>query len=225
MFKKSIFLFTFSWLVFSCDGVSDIFKSKKPELGAKGIVLSADRVFPLDTVIASISATNPIDGPLYYKWKKSGGRYVEPDDRATVQWIAPVEGGDYKLTVKVFNDKDDVETSRWVNVVSLEEPLVDIREPAENEYYVLGQIVSVRALAEHENGIARVRLYAKDSLVAQMSGMTGEIYEFNFKLDRQEWVGKTTLRVEAESASVSAPKGYDQVVIDVGGIIQGKHGS
>ena len=56
-----------------------------------------------------------------------------------------------------------------------------------------------------------------------MPGSIKDSYELDLKLDRAELVGETTIKVEAVSASGTT--GSDEVVIEVGGIIQGKHGN
>lgn len=225
MLKNIILFLSLFWLIFACSGVEDIFKDKRPVISAEGIQFSTtDTVYPADTVKAWISASNPSNGPLEYKWSErlNRGVFVGAKDRDTVRWFA-TSGGNYNLKIKVSNNKGSVSTDRDIKVVSRENPLVSITNPQEEEYFVLYQTVKITAVADHANGIASVRFYANDSLAVQMPGSIKDSYEFDLKLDRAELVGETTIKVEAVSASGTT--GSDEVVIEVGGIIQGKHGN
>jgi len=226
MQKYIIRLFVFFLLfVFSCDSVSDLFNPKNPRISDNGLMVSADRISPLDTVNAWISATNPIAGPMYYHWSVNGGRYLEPANKDTVRWAAPIKGGLYELKVVVSNDKASApEAKRQVNVISSEAPVVDIREPPADSYFVLAQQVRVKAHAEHENGISSVSFFVQDSLISKQDGNNSGDYYFTLTL-QPAMVGQTTLTVQARSVNQNAPAGSDQVTIKVGGIIPGKNGN
>ena len=223
MIKKISILLTFIWLILACDGVEDIFKDKKPVISDDGIQLStSDTVYPADTVKAWISASNPDKGPLEYKWSERLGRgvFAGAKDRDTVRWYA-TSGGNYNLKIKVTNDKGSASTDRDIKVISPENPLVNITSPKENEYFVLSQNVEINVIADHANGIASVRFYANDSLATQLPGNLRGTYKFDLTLDRFDLVGKTVIKVEA--VSTSATTGSDEITINVGGIIPGKH--
>ncbi len=225
MIKKIFLLLTFICLTLACEGVEDIFKDKKPVISDDGIQFStSDIVYPSDTVKAWISASNPDKGPLEYKWSErlSRGVFAGANDRDTVRWYA-TSGGSYNLKIKVTNDKGSASTDRDITVISPQNPLVNITSPKENEYFVISQTVEINVIADHANGIASVRFYANDSLAAQLPGNLRGTYEFDLNLDRPELVGKTVIKVEAVSTSTTT--GSDEITIDVGGIIPGKHGN
>jgi hypothetical protein len=222
MLKINLILISILLLI-SCKDVENLINpTKAPELDQQGIVFSSDRVAPRDTVIASIRATNPEEGPLEYEWSRTGGSFIEPSDKDSVQWIAPLTGGTYNLKVKVSNSsRKSSETNRNITVISATEPLVDITEPAGNGYFVLYQEISVQARAEHENGIAGVSLFVNDSLVGQMSDQAKPLYTRSFKT-KPAMVGKTVIKVQAEGNNHKT--GSDHITINIQGIIPGKNG-
>lgn len=211
-------------LLAACKEVDNLIDpDKAPELDPQGIVVSADRVAPYDTVTAKIKATNPVEGPLSYEWTTgiNGGTFIQPADKDSVRWIAPLNGGVYEIKVKVSNSKRSVRTSRQIEVISASKPLVDITTPADNAYFVLFQDVFVQARAEHENGILRVKLFVNDSLISEMTPKPAHLYELKFK-SSADMVGKAIVKVEAEA--FNHVKNTDQISINVQGIIPGRNG-
>ena len=225
--------YTLTVEVTNTEGTSDaskkieVLEPQQPVLNG-GIVLSDASVIALDTVTASISATNPRTGPLSYTWTKTGGHWVNGiSDRDTIRWIAPLSGGNYTLTVEVSNGSSSVQTSRQINVVSSSAPIVHITSPANNAIFYLGDQINITAEAAHENGISLVRLYAvtpesEDSLIqSKGSSMDGK-YTFVLSKAYKDLVGISTLKVEAEAANQLQTKGSDQISIQVLGIHLGK---
>ncbi len=214
-------------LLFACDEVGKLINAgKQPKIEAPGIEVSADRVLPLDTVRASVRASNPEDGPLDYQWSANGGHFILPADDDSVRWIADLKGGSYRIKVKVSNDNGSDEDSKELQVLNLEAPVVDILEPAPNAYFVLWDTIEVRARAYHENGIlwARIRFRngSRDSVLAETGGQSDPIYRFMFKTN-EEMTGKITFIVEAKASTQAASVGKDSVTINIEGIIPGKH--
>jgi len=220
---KGILLLLSLLLMSSCEEVGDLIDpDKAPELDAEGIVVTADRVSPHDTISASIKATNPVEGPLGFEWKATGGNFIAPSDKDTVQWIAPLIGGIYALEVKVSNSsRKTAKTSRQVEVISATKPLVDLIGPDNDGYFVLYQDITVQARAEHENGISRVSLYINNSLIGQMSDQSKPVYSRTFR-STPEMVGKTVIKVEAEATNHITNS--DQITINIQGIVPGKNG-
>ena len=192
-----------------------------------GIGLSATNVTALDTVIATISATNPRTGPLSYTWTCSKGRYLYPVDKDTIRWIAPLSGGESTLTVEVSNSLSSVQTSRKINVYSSTSPIVHITDPANGSQYYLGDKIKITAEAAHENGITFVRLMVissggQDSLIQTLGTSADGIYRFSLFTLYKDLVGHSTIKVEAEAANPGKTKSSDQITIDVLGIHVGK---
>lgn len=227
--------YTLTVKVANSEGTSDaskkieVLEPQQPEINGD-IVLSNASVIALDTVTASISATNPRPGPLSYTWIKNGGHWVNGiSDRDTVRWIAPLTGGIYTLTVVVSNGLSSVQTSRQVNVVSSTAPIVHITLPADNSLFYLGDQIGITAEAAHENGISIVRLYAItpggiDSLIQTKGTSPDGNYSFSDLKAYKDLVGYATLKVEAEAANQLQTKGSDQISIHVLGIHVGKNG-
>jgi len=211
------------FMLLGCDSVGHFLGLKKdPELGDEGIVVSADRVAPRDTVTACITATNPIDGPMYFKWTASGGSYIPPADGDTVRWIAPLSGGTYRLSVQVSNNDGSSDAHKDIVVISATVPLVRIDQPKENSYFVAGDTIYVTYTAEHENGVAIVRLYVNNVLISERDGHAANTYRFTFTADTA-MVGDAVITVEAQAANQFATIGRDSVLVHIKGYIEGKN--
>ena len=227
--------YTLTVKVTNTEGTSDASKKievlvpQQPVINGN-IVLSATSVLALDTVTASISATNPRPGPLSYTWSKTGGHWVNGIfDDDTVKWIAPLSGGNYTLTVVVSNGLSSAQTSRQVNVVSSTAPIVHITDPSNNSYFYLGDDINVNAEAYHENGISLVRLIAvtptgSDSLIQTLGSRVDGKYHFVGLKAYKDLVGDATLKVEAIAANQLQTKGSDQITVKILGIHIGKDG-
>ncbi len=221
--KKVFYILILPILILAaCQGVNNILNPKHPpQLSDDGIILSQDRVMPQDTILAVISATNPLEGPLQFAWYADGGNFLQPADQDSVLWVAPVKGGVYHLRVDVSNQDGTTHApKRQVVVISTSEPVVNILQPQANAYFTVGQTVDVKVRAEHENGIALVNLLVNGNLAAQSDQAQNQIYEFKLTLD-ETMVGKTVLRAEAFAGNQMATKGSDEIVILVGGIVAG----
>ncbi len=222
MKPSNFFLFSITLcFIFSCEGVEDLINAgKEPEIDEKGIVLSAEKVYPRDTVTASISATNPLDGPLNYAWSATGGTFIQPADKDTVRWIAPLSGRTYTIKVEVSNEKLSADASKDINVISLARPLVDIMSPEPDSHFILGKKIPVRAHAEHETGIKTVRLLIGDSLIAEKDGNSSNDYIFDALRAAPDMVGKAKLIIQAEGFNQLTAQ--DEVEVQIEGIILGK---
>ena len=218
-FVLSVVLFGF---VFSCQQVGEILNPKKlPELDEQGIVVSQDNVMPQDTIWAVIHATNPLNGPLEYEWHCDGGRYMQPADGDSVFWIAPLNGGLYQLWVVVRNEDGASESPRKrINVVSTSAPVVNFILPRPHDYFVVSQTLHVQIRAQHENGIAQVRLWVNDSLIGRSDTAQDDLYDFYFTAE-EKMVGESLLKAEAIANNQWHTTGTDQVTILIGGVLPG----
>jgi hypothetical protein len=209
----------------ACDTVGDIFDpSEAPEI--KSFFVNRDNVLPLDTVTAVVVAENPESGLLSYRWYHSGGRFIEPSDKDTVQWIAPTKGGTYKLEVKVSNSEKSKSENKLIHVNSLDAPVVDILTPQKNEWFILNKTISVSAIAVHDNDLLWVRLMVINDkghiFVIDTSSYNSEgRYQFNFE-GTEEMVGTPTLKVEAKANSPKDLRGSDELQIKIGGALPGE---
>ena len=89
--------------------------------------LSAERyeVDPGDTVRVVVTVEDPEDESLQYNWTANGGQFLPPVNQPAVQWIAPGDGGTYRLTIVVSNtDGDSEPSSEYINVRIQEPPII-----------------------------------------------------------------------------------------------------
>ena len=183
------------------------------------MVASSYVVNPGDTVIVTVTATNPEDGALDYSWSKTGGTLLQPINSSEIKWKMPVEGDKYYITVTVTNQKDkSVSKSLEVEVVSPTKPYVNITSPNNGDYFVQYENIEIQAIAYHQNDILEIRLFINDSLKQNFSGHPSENYSFNYELS--DYTGDTEIKVQA--VSTYGYIGKDSILIKVEGIIPGK---
>jgi hypothetical protein len=104
-----------------CD--SDLFKLKVVPVITD---LSAEQyeVDPGDTIQVAVTVEDQ-DEALQYHWTSTGGQFIPPMNQPIVQWIAPDEGGTYRITVTVSNgDGESDPSSEYINVRIQEPPKI-----------------------------------------------------------------------------------------------------
>ena len=224
---KYVFILLFLLTFISCDKVGDIINNdeyQKPVI--ESLTLNPNILIIGDTLVAEVLATNPEEGELNYQWEtipEDKGTFIFPINESKISWIAPLSGGIYDIKVIVSNDQKSESKSEDVNVISLEQPLVNIIEPLENTYVVKGQIVNVVVSAFHENRLSFVRLYVANLLNEEKGYDRSNNYNFSF--DTDTLAGAVTLRVDAEASNQLGNVGSDSIVINVEGILPkpGRH--
>ncbi|GAB4377786.1 MAG: hypothetical protein Kow0042_26000 [Calditrichia bacterium] len=206
---------------FSCDEARDILQFRKAPV-IEEIILQPGIVNPFDTVYAEVKASNPEEGVLSYEWTVSpnSGSFIDPTDRASTRWIAPLQGDVYTFTVKVSNSYKTSEESKKITVLDLVNPVVDIKSPSEDSYITQFRSFKIRAEAVHKNGIKEVRLYINDAFIKYLNALSNNLYETTFTAD-STYVGKTEIKVEAE-ANIVRTLGADSVMVNIEGILPGK---
>jgi hypothetical protein len=185
------------------------------------ININPDRVNPFDTVYAEVLASNPEEGVLSYLWSVSPNRglFVDLIDGTTIRWIAPTTGGDYTFKVEVSNSFKSAERTESVKVLEAGVPLVKIKAPQDNEYFIQGLEMEIEADAFHNNGINKVQLYVNDQLITEMSGSPSNSYNFAFTPDTT-YLGTTEIKIEAV-ANFTLTIGIDSVMVNIEAILPG----
>ncbi len=171
MAQRNIIILLLFLVLASCDP-ENLFRNA-PVIEQMSVL--PDRVNPFDTVYASVHATNPEEGILSYQWSVSPERgfFLDGSGGASTRWIAPTMGGDYNFKVTVSNDYKSTEKTAAVRVVEAGNPLVRILAPADDDYFVQGSFIEIRAEAFHNNGINRVQLYRERPLYCRTERITG----------------------------------------------------
>lgn len=218
IFKYSLFIIASIFALGGECAKNIIDPPKEPVI--EEMTLSPDSpVNPGDTVTVTVTATNPEEGALDYSWSKTGGTLLQPVDSAVVKWIMPVQGGTYKITVTVTNQKDkSASKSLEVEVLSQSKPYVNITYPDNGEYFVQYEQIEIQVIAYHQNGLSEVKLFVNDSLKNNVSGHPLENYSFNYVLS--DYTGDTEIKVQA--VSTNGMVGEDSILIKVEGIVPGK---
>lgn len=207
------------FLLSACNKVDDIINSDQydpPEIEAIGA--SHSNANPGDTVMVWVRATNPEEGLMTYSWQGTGGKYIEPADKDTVFWIAPLAGGNYELKVTVSNEKKNKSATKIVNVISAQKPLVNILSPAAGAFFVQGQEIEVHAEAYHDNGLQQVELFVNDRLAAQQDYRSDNNYQFSFNSDTIR-VGQVWIKVQAQVFDQPQNVNADSITVFIEGIL------
>jgi hypothetical protein len=121
--KSSIFILLACLCIINSGCDSNLFKLKVVPVITD---LSAEQyeVDPGDTIQVVVTVEEQ-DDALQYHWTSTGGQFVPPVNQPVVQWIAPGEGGTYRLTVTVSNaDGESDPSSEYINVRIQEPPKI-----------------------------------------------------------------------------------------------------
>ncbi len=219
---KIIFICIFiSIILFSiaCD-VENLLKTTEPPQVSD--IMSSEPGFvvqPTQAVKFWVEASDPEGGVLTYEWTASAGAYIGSRQTDTLEWRAPVTGGQYVISVKVSNADKDVTRSKEILVPSLTAPQVSIISPLGGEFITQQNTVLVQATAISENGIFQTDFFVNDSLVSSLAGATSNSYIFNWLV--REAAGQAKLKVSA-TARQTGLTGADSLIVNVEGIIPGK---
>ena len=183
------------------------------------INVTPGQVNPFDTVYAEVNAVNPEEGALSYQWSISpeAGTFLDPADQRTTRWTAPTSGGVYTFKIVVSNDYKSAERSASVTVIEPTIPLVKISSPEDGDYFVQGQEIRIEVEARHSNGINKIRLFVRDSLLIEESGNPSNNYLFTFRPD-SSYLGQVEIKLEA-IANFTAVSGTDSIYIFIEGIL------
>lgn len=215
VFKKSLLAFAVLTAIFlACD--SNLFGSKQAPV-IESIRTDNDiyKVYPGDTVKVVVTAANPEEGSLSFSWSADGGDLLLPHNREEVQWVAPnIGGGRFTIEVTVSNVSDKSATaSVQIEVISKDNPTVQIFSPDEGEFLVQFTEITISASASHPNDLQNVKLFVNDSLEAVLPPQANsDIYEFDFSLDLPG--GPNTFKVEA-AAKNTGFIGSDSVTVSI----------
>ncbi len=197
---------------------SDIFEIvKSPEI--ESMTLSAYEVDPGDSVRITLKVKNT-DSVLHYNWSANGGDFIPPTDQAEVFWKAPREGGQYRITVKVSNEKKSTTKSQNVTVRSYTEPIVEILVPQNGDYLIQYSEIKIQVFAQHNNGINHLNFFIDDTLKTTVNGhIISSEYEFPYQCS--ESPGEKEMKIEA-FANITGTVGRDSIQVVIEGIVMGK---
>ncbi len=198
--------------------IIDSVESEAPRITA--LDFSDSQLLPLDTLLAVARVSDENPGQLNYEWRASGGSFIPPADGDSVFWIAPLNGGSYKLTLKASNKFKSAEKSKSVVVVNPGQPVVSIEAPEDGRRYVQTEEIAVKAKAYHDNSLSYVRVILDGRERARGSVRADNIYQFTLGTD--SLAGSYWLIVEAEAFGQTGNISRDSVRIRVEGIILGK---
>jgi hypothetical protein len=198
---------------------TDLFNvPKAPNIEAMDV--SAYTVDPGDTVQITIRVDDT-DGVLHYEWSADGGEFIQPTDRAEVFWIAPLVGGQYRITVEVSNDEKSTKKTRTITVRSYTKPVVEILDPQNGDYLVQYSEIIIQVFAQHQNGINHLDFFINDTLKCIINGqLISTDYHFSYELS--DFPGSVEMKIEA-FANITETVGRDSIQVFIEGIVLGKN--
>jgi hypothetical protein len=217
-FKYFLLLILF---LFACNAAEELLQTKKaPNVSA----IQSDKGFnvnPGDTVSFSVSATNPEEGDLSYEWTSEAGTYLGSCRESLVLWKAPISGGKYWIKVDVSNNHKTTSKSDEIEVISPDDPYVNIILPQSNDYLVQGSSVDIQFEAIHSNGISEVFIEVNDSTIFSRPGQQQNNYSFLWNVSGP--AGEAEFKIIARS-NITDKIGLDSIFVTIEGIIPGKSG-
>jgi len=212
-----LFLILFVLIIMSCKELGDAIQKYEPPI-IKDLLLSANVVIPGDTITATVTATNPEKGVLTYSWEApDGGQFVPPVDAETVKWVAPFEGKSYRIRSVVRNNEKST-LQKSVTVQSLNKPLVTITMPENDDFFVQGERIEIKATAYHDNDLSKVWLLVNNVYVDSLNWNPSNEYIFYY-IPGPTIIGPTELTVLAEVFNQPGNTSSDYVTVSIEGIL------
>jgi Bacterial Ig domain len=196
----------------SCDELGSLIQANKPPAIDRVSALR-DRLAPTDTTTVIVEARDPEGGALSYEWSKDGGTLSSTSGRH-VLWTAPAAAGNYKVSVKVRDDKRG-ETQGQVTIIVLgsEKPTVKIVQPTDGAFIPGLGVFVIEALASHPNGIQRVDFQIGTNNVVSVNSSP---YQYPWQVEGLS--GPATIIVKAYRAGAVGEPGIDSVRVSVEGV-------
>jgi hypothetical protein len=209
-------------IFFACDVAEDLVTDRKaPNVGPIQSNVGFDNVNPGDTLELSVSATNPEDGDLSYEWSANGGNIIGSINEIIIRWRSPLNGGTFRISVKVSNDYKNTTKFVDIEVWSPFNPYVNINFPTDGSYLIQHTHTDLNFDAVHNNNIALIYIYINDQIVDSMDGLQQSNYVYE-KWNVDNPAGDTKIKVEAISTNYLF--GSDSINVIIEGIIPGKTG-
>jgi len=179
-----------------------------------------DRVFawrtqlsPTDTTTVMVEAHDPEGKSLSYEWEVEGGT-LSSTSGSRVTWSAPAVAKNYKISVKVSDEKEEEsEGSVTVTVVAVERPTVNITRPPEGAFIPGLGTTTLEAVASHPNGIARVDFYLGTQLLDRDDSPP---YRYEWSIEGLS--GPATIIASAFRAGTPGAPGMDSVRVSIEGV-------
>ncbi|MGH7496828.1 MAG: Ig-like domain-containing protein [bacterium] len=176
---------------------------------------SRHQLFPQEKTMLTVEARDPEGGVLSFTWSGSGGT-LSSTNGSQVEWTAPPLAGNYKVSVKVRDDKNaETEGSVTLSVIAIEKPTVMITQPTQDAFIPGLGVIMMQALASHPNGIDSVQFYQGEHLLGTDNSARAQNYEQPWRIEGLS--GPATIIVRAFTASSRDP-GVDSVQVSIEGV-------
>lgn len=197
---------------FGCEELGKLIEMNEPPVLDEVVALRSS-LFPSDTTTIKVAAHDPEGGALSFAWSAAGGT-LSSTTGSRVRWTAPAVAGDYKISVKVRDDKnDETEGSVTLSVIAVEQPTVEILQPRQNAFIPGIGVVGIEALASHPNGIERVEFRVDGNLLGIDNSPP---YQLPWRVEGLS--GPETIIISAYRALTPGPPGVDSVRVSVEGV-------
>ncbi|KAA0227707.1 hypothetical protein EDS67_14105 [candidate division KSB1 bacterium] len=197
---------------FGCEELGKLIETNEPPVVDQVVALRSS-LFPADTTTIKVEAHDPEGGALSFAWSAAGGT-LSSTTGSHVRWTAPAVAGDYKISVKVRDDKnDEAEGAVTLPVIAVEQPTVEIIQPKQNAFIPGIGVIVIEALASHPNGIERVEFRAGGNLLGIDNSPP---YQQPWRVEGLS--GPATIVISAYRALTPGAPGVDSVRVSVEGV-------
>lgn len=197
---------------FGCEELGKLIETNQPPVVDQVIALRSS-LFPADTTTVKVEAHDPEGGTLSFAWSAAAGT-LSSTTGSHVRWTAPAVAGNYKISVKARDDKnDETEGSITLTVIAVEQPTVEILQPKQNAFIPGIGVIVIEALASHPNGIERVEFRVGANLLGIDNSPP---YQQPWRVEGLS--GPATIIISAYRALTPGAPGVDSVHVSVEGV-------
>ncbi len=212
MRKASAFVLIVLSFLFGCEELGKLIDTNEPPV-IDQVVALRHSLFPADTTTIKVEAHDPEGGVLSFRWSAAGGS-LSSTSGSHVRWTAPALAGDYKISVKVGDDKnEETEGSATLTVIAVERPTAEIIQPLPEAFIPGIGVVVIEALANHPNGIERVEFRVGENLLGIDNSPP---YQQLWRVEGLS--GPATISIRAFRALTPGEPGVDSVRVSIEGV-------
>jgi hypothetical protein len=195
-----------------CEELGKLVQPNEPPIIDRIWVLRT-QLAPFDTTTVRVSARDPEGEALAYSWRAEGGT-LSSTTGSTVVWQAPNIARNYKITVKVRDERGkETEGAVTLSVLAAERPTVQIIQPA-NDAFIPGLgVFLIEAVASHPNGIQQVEFRVGNVSLGADNSLP---YQMPWRVEGLS--GPATIIATAFRAGASGEPGVDSVRVSIEGV-------
>jgi len=166
-----------------------------------------------DTTTVGVEAEDPDEDAMYFQWHADAGSFLSSQGKTAV-WRAPDIAGKYNLDVTAHDENGGEANEKLsITVLGLENPVVEVQYPMDNEYFPGRGEIIITVNASHASGISKVEFYANKQLLGTDDRQP---YEQTWNLDGLS--GEMTIKAVAYRKDSDTIRGEHSITVFIEGV-------